>query len=307
MPPPVLGQPTTTTVDEAHVLLSSFNSFLTVAIHSILYYRNIYPQETFLTTRAYNLPVHQNRHPKVCSWINDAVSAVGEQIVSGNVARVAVVIHSPLREPPSQSQSQSDTPLSSTVPPGSVLERWSFDVSHFPSWPGGAKAFKTFERVIRNEAKREETRDRPGSAFITSSSSGVKWPDVDEQLRGALRRMTSAAEKLDALPEGCTFTVAVELGDEGVAPIGYPQAWIPSEPNLQPAGGNTDADEESGYGNAARQGKDLGGARTTPIRSVGAGPLYFECWLEEGKAKEVLAFSQAKAKGKGKTTYEDPP
>lgn len=265
MPPPVPGQPTTTTTDEAHVLLSSFNSFLTVAIHNILYYRNIYPQETFLTTRAYNLPVHQNRHPKVCSWINDAVAAVGEQIVGGNVARVAVVVHSPLRtlypsssplpdkdddeddgpgaeesddrdvpmsgDPASQSQSQPNTPLSS-IPPGSVLERWLFDVSHFPAWPGGAKAFKTFERVIRNEAKREETRDRPGSAFITStdspsSSSAVRWPDVDEQLRGALRRMTSAAEKLEPLPEGCTFTVAVELRDEGVAPIGVSLFFFP--------------------------------------------------------------------------------
>ncbi|KAK4211561.1 DNA-binding protein [Rhypophila decipiens] len=330
MPPPVPGQPTTTTVDEAHVLLTSFNSFLTVAVHNILFYRNIYPQDTFLTAKAFNLPVHQNRHPKVCSWINDAVSAVGEQIAGGNVARVAVVIHSPMhtiypsfassRSPAKgsnqnekdddnedddqdedipmtgdsslQSQSQqypfsSSDPLSS-ISPGSVLERWMFDVSRFPSWPGGAKAIKTFERVIRNEGKREESRDRPGSAFITSQQGGnVSWPDVDEQLRGALRRMTYAAEKMDPLPEGCTFTVAVELRDEGVAPIGYPQAWIPSQPNLQP---------ESRH--IATQGDDLGGAKTTPIRSVGAGPLYFECWLEEGKAKKVLS---------ARATYEDPP
>ncbi|KAM7200570.1 DNA-binding HORMA [Rhypophila sp. PSN 637] len=326
MPPPVPGQSTTTTIDEAHVLLTSFNSFLTVAIHNILFYRNIYPQDTFLTAKAFNLPVHQNRHPKVCSWVNDAVSSVSEQIAGGNVARVAVVIHSPLhtiyhpsfasRSPAAKGGKQNanddneddqdeDTPMTgdslqsrsqqfhssdplSSIPPGSVLERWMFDVSRFPSWPGGAKPMKTFERVIRNEGKREESRDRPGSAFITSQQGGnVSWPDVDEQLRGALRRMTYAAEKMDPLPEGCTFTVAVELRDEGVAPIGYPQAWIPSQPNLQP---------ESRH--VATQGDDLGGAKTTPIRSVGAGPLYFECWLEEGKAKEVLS---------ARATYEDPP
>lgn len=32
-------------------------------------------------------------------------------------------------------------------------------------------------------------------------------------------------------------------------------------------------------------GEDVGGVRTTPIRSVQAGPLFFECWLEEARAK----------------------
>ena len=51
----------------------------------------------------------------------------------------------------------------------------------------------------------------------------------------------------------------------------HPQPWIPTEPNLQKP-----------------HGKDLGGAKTTPIRSVEAGPLFFECWLEEGRAKDML-------------------
>lgn len=79
---------------------------------------------------------------------------------------------------------------------------------------------QNFERVLANEAKREDSRDRPGSAFLHAKGGNVKWPDVDEQLRGALRRMTYAAEGMSRLPTGCTFTVAVELRDEGVAPIG---------------------------------------------------------------------------------------
>lgn len=35
-------------------------------------------------------------------------------------------------------------------------------------------------------------------------------------------------------------------------------------------------------------GEDIGGVRTRPIRAVEAGPLFFECWVEESKAKEVL-------------------
>lgn len=57
----------------------------------------------------------------------------------------------------------------------------------------------------------------------------------------------------------------------------HPQAWIPSEPNLQPASKGRN-----------KAGDDIGGVRTRAIRSVEAGPLFFECWVEEGKAKDVL-------------------
>ncbi|KAL2018214.1 hypothetical protein VTK56DRAFT_1121 [Thermocarpiscus australiensis] len=310
-------------LDQSHMLLTSFNSFFTVAIHNILYYRNIYPPATFLSTKAYNLPVHQNRHPKVCAWIRDAVDAVAAQLSSGQVSRIAIVIHSPVDPPlnsifsshrklsssdgdgdpfsPSPSQPQPE----STIPPGAVLERWLFDTSRFPSWPvpsgsgssstgtgtgtkdnnrpaatTTAKAMRDFSRVLARESRAEETRDAHLAAEednTTSSSSSLRWADLDEQLRGALRRMAHAAEGMAPLPEGCTFTVAVELKEAGRAPIGHPQAWIPSEPNLQPA-------------SRAKEipGEDIGGARTRPVRSVEVGPLFFECWVEEGKAKEVL-------------------
>ena len=44
-------------------------------------------------------------------------------------------------------------------------------------------------------------------------------------------------------------------------------------------------------------GEDLGGVKTRPIRSVEAGPLFFECWVEEGKAKEVVARMMEDEKG----------
>ena len=57
-------------------VVSAYIDFLTVAIHTILYERNIYPQASFIKVRKYNYPVRQNRHPKVCKWIQDAVAAV---------------------------------------------------------------------------------------------------------------------------------------------------------------------------------------------------------------------------------------
>lgn len=66
----------TPVLDTYQVVVSAFTDFLTVAIHTILYERDIYPRASFLAARKFNCPVRQSRHPKVCQWIQDAVSAV---------------------------------------------------------------------------------------------------------------------------------------------------------------------------------------------------------------------------------------
>jgi mitotic spindle assembly checkpoint protein MAD2B len=62
-------------------LVKTFIEFLTVATHTILYERGIYPRESFASTRKYNYPVRQNRHPAVCRWIDDAVAAVRTELL----------------------------------------------------------------------------------------------------------------------------------------------------------------------------------------------------------------------------------
>ncbi|KAI0380148.1 DNA-binding protein [Hypomontagnella monticulosa] len=235
--------------NQASQLLTSFAQFLTICIHNVLYYRSIYPAETFLTSRAYNLPVHQSRHPKVCSWIHDAVDAVKAQLVLGVVERIAVVIY--------DGQTK-------------VMERWMFDVAGFPAWKG----FKDARGPRADEEEEEEIAEATGIAE-GSAESKINWANVDEQLRASVRKLAYVAEKMAPLPEGCTFTIAVELRDEGEAPIGHPQPWIPTQSNLQTKSKDKQA-----------PGEDVGGARTTPLRAVEAGPLFFECWVEEGKARE---------------------
>jgi mitotic spindle assembly checkpoint protein MAD2B len=95
-------------------LIQAFTNFLTVAIHTILYERGIYPQSSFLSARKYEFAVRQNRHPKVCEWINDAVDAAEAELLKCTVDRLAVVIHE-----------KQNTPL----------ERFVFDVSRFPIVP----------------------------------------------------------------------------------------------------------------------------------------------------------------------------
>lgn len=273
-PPPLPGQPTQQTKDvpitEARALFNSFTSFLTVAIHTILYYRDIYPRQTFLSAKAFNLAVHQSRHPKVCAWINDAVDAVLTQLAKGAVDRVAVVIHSA---------------------PGTALERWMFDVSHFPSWPGGIEAMRNFRHgdPRGDDDENASGDDNNAEAAIeplpagSDPPSAINWADVDEHLRGAVRRLAYAGEKMEPLPKACTFTVAVELRDEAHAPIGHPQPWIPTQSQeARPPGSHA----------VKRPATDK---TTVPIRSVEAGPLFFECWVEESKAKSVVQLTRSQS------------
>ncbi|KAK1241083.1 hypothetical protein MKX08_001057 [Trichoderma sp. CBMAI-0020] len=260
-------------------LLSTFASFLTIAIHSLLFHRSIYPSTSFLTARAFNLAVHQSRHPAVCAWINDAVSAISNQLNAGTARRIALVVHS------------SDS--------SKVRERWVFDVERFPAWDLKSEAAATATATAAEseeeptshqqqdndqDADSEESEDEETAAEVHDA---LNWADIHEALRGALQRLAYAAQAAEKLPPGCPFTLALELRDEAEAPIGHPQPWIPSEPSLQPP-----------TKQKPLQGDSLKGIATKPVRSVRADPLFFECWLEQGSPEpEVVNNSNASSGG----------
>nr|GAT59030.1 predicted protein [Mycena chlorophos] len=66
--------------------------FIEVAIHSILYVRQVYPADLFIRRKKYDTPVFQSRHPGLNEYISKAVKAIGEQMLTGNLEKVAVVI-----------------------------------------------------------------------------------------------------------------------------------------------------------------------------------------------------------------------
>jgi mitotic spindle assembly checkpoint protein MAD2B len=170
-------------------LLTTFSDFLVVSIHTILYERGIYPPNTFISTRKYNFPVRQNRHPRVCQWITDAVTAVEAEMLKGTVNRVAVVIYAPTAE---------------------VMERFMFDVSSFPEVQP-EEALTLFEGD-GNSTDREELNK-------------VSIADIEEQLRATVRKLAYCGSKLGPLPKDSTYTIAVELKEKADPPIGvYPEA-----------------------------------------------------------------------------------
>lgn len=218
--------------------VSTFIDFLTVAIHTILYERDIYPKTSFLSARKYNYAVRQNRHPRVCKWITDAVTAVEAELLKGTVERVAVVIYD-----------RSETPL----------ERFMFDLSRFPFVPAPEQATP----LERTDSIGEKVAILPQI-------------DLEEQLRATMSKLSNCGTRLKPLLARCTFTVAIELRDDKEPPIGHPQPWIPVQPQLSKE--DHDNNNDLAQGNAA-------GTRTTPVRSVAAGDMIFEMWIEEGQAK----------------------
>lgn len=51
-----------------------------VAIHTILYVRQIYPADLFIRRKKYGTPVYQSRHPALNEYISGAVKAVGTEL-----------------------------------------------------------------------------------------------------------------------------------------------------------------------------------------------------------------------------------
>ena len=166
------------------------------------------------------------------------------------MARVAVVIYSPENEP---------------------LERFMFDVSRFPTVPP-AETLTPFE----HSAVADGAENDP--------SSTVSTVDLQEQFRGVMSKLSVCGGTLGPLPENCSFTLCMELKDQADPPITHPQPWIPAQPSLQRSRDRV-GDDGSENTPTTEQGSDLGGMKTTPIRSVGAGEFVLEMWIEEGKRK----------------------
>ncbi|KAI0639572.1 DNA-binding protein [Trametes polyzona] len=68
------------------------NSPVEVAVHTILYVRQVYPPDLFVRRRKYDTPVYQSRHPALNEYIAGAVKAVSDELALGTVDKVVVVI-----------------------------------------------------------------------------------------------------------------------------------------------------------------------------------------------------------------------
>ncbi|KAL2011184.1 hypothetical protein VTN00DRAFT_3902 [Thermoascus crustaceus] len=235
-------------------LAASFTNFLSVSIHQILFLRQVYPRATFLPVRAYNYPVRQSRHPKVCDYINDAAIAVDTEILKGTITAVTVVISS----------------LRTNQP----LERYAFDLSGLPRVPPG-ETNTTFE-------ERSQDPPRPGTNV-----------DLEAQFRACLARLASACARLTPLPrdDEFGFTVCIEVREDALPPAGTTQeeqTWVVAEPGKIHLRSCTAPYSVSRFGNSDQRPSPQisnGRAKTVPVRRIEAGELRMELWVEEARQK----------------------
>ncbi|KAJ5893747.1 hypothetical protein N7495_005438 [Penicillium taxi] len=241
-------------------LAASFTNFLTVSVHQILFLRSVYPRATFLPVRAYNYPVRQSRHPKVCDYINDASIAVGTEILKGTITAVSIIISS----------------LRSNQP----LERYAFDLSGFPRAPAG-EVNTTFEE------RSENLPTTPVNANTAPTSV-----DLESQFRACLARLASACARLTPLPrdDEFSFTVCIEVREDALPPAGTTreeQTWIVAEPEKVHMRSCTAPYSVSKVrkDDPSPPQTSNGRAKTVPVRRVEAGELRLELWVEEARQK----------------------
>lgn len=61
--------------------VKGITEFIEVAIHTILYVRQIYPADLFVRRKKYDTPVFQSRHPALNEYISGTVKAVSDELV----------------------------------------------------------------------------------------------------------------------------------------------------------------------------------------------------------------------------------
>jgi mitotic spindle assembly checkpoint protein MAD2B len=273
------------------VQLGFFADFLLAYTHTLLCLRALYPRTSFVRVRFHNTPVYQSRHPAVCQWIRDAIAAVHSELLSGTVARIGIVIYWQGR------LERSGSPK--------ILERYMLDVSSFPAlgkedrnmhveWDNASlSGSEVDDSSEENDSARSHAKnwdkntepirgDREKTSTKTKAQSQVDV-DMSEQFRAALVMLNTRCSRLKPLPKDCSFNLCMELKDQpGVdPPLGHAQPWIPAQSTSQ----SIDSGDRR---ESAGEERLKGLAKTTPIRTVEAGVLRFDTWLEESKAKSDL-------------------
>ncbi|KAI1614871.1 mitotic spindle assembly checkpoint protein MAD2 [Exophiala viscosa] len=253
-------------------LVETVTSFLTIATHHILYLRRLYPPVSFLSARAYNYPVRQNRHPQVCQWITDAIAAIRDQLEKNTVEKVSLCIYE--------------------TTSNQVLERWTFDLRSFPTV---AKK----DRDIPFDTTTPAPVPAPAAAPEDQEdllAKKLNLADLEANFRATLSRISTAATKLRPLPSDsdtpdapeCSFTLAIEVKDSADRPVGRlekeERKWIAAEPVTFGDDGDDDNRNNQHGANAPK---------THAVRRLEAGELRMEVWVEESAAKFEYGLPQS--------------
>ena len=182
-------------IPELPPAISAFTDFMIVAIHSILYYRDIYAKRTFLWARMYNLKVPQSRHLGLCQHIVEIVSAAENELLDEKTERLIVLIY------------EGKFPR----------ERFVVDIAEF------CKRLALSRSLLLSETRSEEQRE------VT-----LPVESLAQQLRATISRLATCCESVKgSAGKGALFTLAIEKAKGEDSLPRQPQSWVKVEGNEQ--------------------------------------------------------------------------
>ncbi|KAF5385199.1 hypothetical protein D9615_001309 [Tricholomella constricta] len=191
--------------------------FIEVAVHTILYVRQIYPADLFIRRKKYDTPVFQSRHPALNAYISGAVKAIGEELVKGTVDKVVVVI---------KDKEQV------------ALERFIFSIENMVQ-------VEAFNKDTRWALYREGPSKRNSKTY--SIEDAMSSRSLGQYFRSFLVKLSMAESQLGPLnTEGDpSFAIVLELKDNAVPSAPRPTEpapWIPANAQDTTPGAADDAE-----------------------------------------------------------------
>ncbi|KAJ7170076.1 DNA-binding protein [Mycena filopes] len=188
--------------------------FIEVAIHTILYVRQIYPSDLFIRRKKYDTPVFQSRHPALNEYISGAVKAIGEQLVTGNVEKVVVVI-----------KDKEEV----------ALERFIFSVDNMIQ----VEPFNKTQGL-------PDFRPPFTSHLFISVENAISSAALGQYFRGFLVKLNMVESQLGQmyLDDDVSFSIGIELKADNVpgAKDKNPPPWIPAYTQHTTSGASEDAE-----------------------------------------------------------------
>jgi hypothetical protein len=73
--------------------------FLEVAVHNVLYVRNIYPASIFVRRKKYGIPVQMSTHPYLNEYITECLKSIRELLKKNEVRKVTVTFFDESQRP----------------------------------------------------------------------------------------------------------------------------------------------------------------------------------------------------------------
>ncbi|KAJ3021969.1 MAD2 mitotic arrest deficient-like 2 [Thoreauomyces humboldtii] len=198
--------------------------FLEVAIHQILFVRDVYPSEIFEKRRMYNVAVLMSRHPTLNEYIRNVLTTIKPELQKGQINKVLLILHAP--------------------PDATPVETFIFNIQPLASDLGGMMDNKTDFSVI-------------------------PLADIETHLRGFLLKISVCDSILQPNKPDTEFSILMECAQQ---PDSI-STWIPAEPSTRKAS------KES---------------TVIPMKTMDAGPLKMQLYVEENRAAKSTTHSQSR-------------